>query len=234
MNKETFILELKKLNIDVTDEKINQLDKYYELLIEWNEKINLTAITEKEQVYLKHFYDSLTLSKIIDLNKDLTLCDIGTGAGFPGLVLKIFYPNLKVTLVDALNKRINFLKLVIAELNLKDIEVVHSRMEDYTNNHVEKFDIVTARAVAHLSNLMEYSIKSVKINGKLIFMKGDLKEELKESENACNILKVKLDNILEFKLPIEDSSRTLISLEKISSTPNKYPRKYAEIKKQRL
>jgi len=149
-----FIEQLKLINIVIDDKQIEQLNKYYELLIEYNKVMNLTGITEKKQVYLKHFYDSVTLIKIIDLKKIETLCDIGTGAGFPGLVLKIVFPNLKVTLLDSLNKRINFLNTVIKELNLENIETIHARAEEYAKENIEKFDVTTARAVAHTSILL--------------------------------------------------------------------------------
>ena len=234
MNNNIFKEELLKLNIKLTDYQLEQLEEYYKLLVEWNEKINLTAIIEKESVYLKHFYDSLTLSKIINLNEDLSVCDIGTGAGFPGIVLKIAFPNLKITLVDALNKRINFLNLVIEKLNLKDIKAVHGRMEEYAINHVEEYDIITARAVSHLSNLLEFGASACKIGGHLVFMKSDIEEEIKESSNAIKLLNLEIEKIESFNLPIEESKRTIISIKKIDKTPNKYPRKFSEIKKNRL
>ena len=157
MNKEVFIEELNKLNINITDKQLKQLDAYYNLLIEENKKYNLTSITKEEDVYLKHFYDSLTITKIIDLNKE-SLCDIGTGAGFPGIVLKILFPNLKVTLLDSTLKKCNFLKLAIEELNLTDIEVINERAEIYSKKEREKYDIVTSRAVAPLKHLLEYSV----------------------------------------------------------------------------
>ena len=155
MNELEFTSEVSKLNIKLDEDKLSKLKRYYELLVEWNEKMNLTGITELEQVYLKHFYDSLTLHKIIDLNQNLSLVDIGTGAGFPGLVLKIVFPNLKITLIDSLNKRIEFLKFVINELGLKDIEAIHTRCEEYGIKNREIFDIATARAVAPLNILLE-------------------------------------------------------------------------------
>lgn len=234
MSKEEFIHELELLNIKLTLEQLDQLERYYQLLIEANEKMNLTGITEKEQVYLKHFYDSITLMKAIDLTQPLSVCDIGTGAGFPGMVLKIIFPTLKVTLVDALNKRINFLNQVIEELNLKDIDTVHARMEEYALNHKEEYDIVTARAVAHLSNLLEYGALATKVHGKLIFMKAEVKEEIEESQNALKQLKVKLVDHVSFLLPFEHSKRSILVFEKYEKTPQKYPRKYAEIKKKRL
>ena len=234
MNQNSFIEELKKINIELTQKQLDQLERYYELLVEWNEKINLTNITEKEQVYLKHFYDSLTISKVIDFNNIDNLCDIGTGAGFPGLVLKIVFPNLKVTLVDSLNKRINFLNEVINELNLNEITTVHSRAEEFAKQNIEKFDIVTARAVAHLSILLEYSIPMVKINKYFVAMKGIISEELEESKNSLKILNSKIIQIEKFKLPIEESNRTIIKIEKMDKTNKKYPRKNSDIKKKRL
>ena len=234
MNQNKFIEELKKINVYINEKKLNQLEEYYNLLIEWNKKINLTNITEKNQVYLKHFYDSLTINKIINLNEIDTLCDIGTGAGFPGLVLKIIYPNLKVTLVDSLNKRINFLNYVIKKLKLENIEVYHDRAEEFAKNNIEKFDVVTARAVAHLSILLEYSIPMVKINKYFIAMKANINEEIEESQNALNILNSNIIKIEKFNLPIELSNRTLIKIKKIKKTNSKYPRKNNEIKKKML
>jgi 16S rRNA (guanine527-N7)-methyltransferase len=234
MNKELFIKELKKINIILTDEQLNKLERFYELLIVWNEKINLTTITKREDVYLKHFYDSLTLIKAVDLTKDLSLLDVGTGAGFPGIVLKIVFPNLKITLLDSLNKRINYLREIIKELDLKDIETVCMRAEDYTKVNREKYDIVVARAVSHLRILTEITIPSVKVHGYLVAMKSNIKEELKESNDIINKLNSKVSEILEFKLPIEESTRTLVKIEKLNITNDKYPRKYSEIKKKYL
>ena len=154
MNQQEFIEELKKLGISPTTKQLELLNQFYELLIEWNQKINLTRITEKEEVYLKHFYDSLTIVKEIDLSKVSTLCDVGSGAGFPGIVLKIFYPNLKVTLIDSLQKRVNYLNEVMKALNLTDIQAIHTRAEEY----YETFDIVTARAVANIEKLLKYTM----------------------------------------------------------------------------
>ena len=233
MTQNKFIEEVKKLGIEVTDRKLEQLEKYYELLIEYNKVMNLTGITKKEDVYLKHFYDSLTISKIINLNNEKSLCDLGSGAGFPGIVLKIFYPNLDIVLIDSLNKRINFLNKVIEELELKNIAAVHSRIEDYSKENNEKFDIVTARAVAPLNILLELGIKLVKIEKYFIAMKGNLENEA-NFENAINKLNCKLENILKFTLPIEKSNRSLIKIIKKNSTPKIFPRKYNEIKKKPL
>lgn len=211
MNIETFIEETKKLGINLTDKQLSQLEKYYNLLIEWNNKINLTRIIEKEDVYLKHFYDSLTISKIINLNNSGSLCDIGTGAGFPGVVLKIVYPNLKVTLVDSLNKRIVFLNEVIKELELTDIEAIHSRAEDIK----DKYDIVTSRAVANLKKLSEYCLPLVKENGYFIPMKANVEEELIEAKDTIKKLNGTLEKQETFYLPIEESIRNILLIKKL-------------------
>ena len=233
MTQNDFITKVNELGLEVTDEKLDKLNKYYELLVSFNEKINLTAITLKEEVYLKHFYDSLTLVKIIDFNKYNTFCDIGTGAGFPGIVIKIFFPHLKVTLIDALNKRIDFLNVVISELQLKEIETIHSRIEDYGKNNRELYDIVTARAVTNLSNLLEFAIPIVKVNKYFIAMKGS-NNELDTILNASKLLNIKLEDKIEFSLPYEESKRSLIKFVKLDKTNNKYPRKFSEIKKKPL
>ena len=214
MNKDEFIKELEKLNIMLSSKQLEQLDSYYHLLTLWNEKINLTRITEEHDVYLKHFYDSLTLSRVIDLNNSLRLCDIGTGAGFPGIVLKIVFPNLKITLVDSLLKRIKFLNVVITTLGLTDIEAIHSRAEDYVKFHKEEFDIVTSRAVSRLRNLLEYSIPLVKKGGYFIPMKANCEDEIKESLPILKRKNMVIEKIDEFLLPIENSKRTIIKMSK--------------------
>ncbi len=230
MTINSFIEELSKIGIEINETQLNQLEMYYELLVEYNKVMNLTGITEKDEVYLKHFYDSLTLVKAIDLNKYETLCDIGTGAGFPGLVLKIVYPKLKITLIDSLQKRINFLNIVIEKLNLKDIETIHSRIEEYGCNNREKYDIVTARAVASTNVLLEYSIPIVKLGGYFIPMKAKIDNE-PSFENAQKKLGCTMEKKIEFLLPYENSSRTLIKFKKDIITNKKYPRKFSEIKK---
>lgn len=234
MNKEQFILEVCNLGIEVTEEKLKKLDEFYNLLILWNEKINLTTITTIQDVYLKHFYDSLTLFRVCDLTKDINLCDVGSGAGFPGIVLKIFFPNLKITLVDSLNKRVNYLNTIIKELGLVNIEAVHSRMEDFSKVNEEKYDVITARAVANLSVLSEISVKALKIQGKLVFMKALCDDELEMILPKLSILGLKFDKVDKFLLPIEESNRSLIVFEKIKTTPNKYPRNIDKIKKNPL
>ena len=234
MTENNFIKELDLIGIEIDNQQLNKLNMYYKLLIEWNEKINLTAITEKEQVYLKHFYDSLTLNKIIELKKESSLCDIGTGAGFPGIVLKILFPNLKVTLVDSLKKRIDFLNLVIKELQLEDIVAIHTRSEEFALAHREEFDIVTARAVAPLNILLEYTVPMVKKGKYFIAMKGNLEKEQKTFDNAMKLLKTSIKDIEEFTLPIEMSKRTLIKFKKLEITNKKYPRKFSDIKNKPL
>ncbi len=234
MNKEDFLNELNKLHINYTQEMLDKLDMFYKLLIEWNEKINLTTITSYEDVYLKHFYDSLTLSKVINLNHNLKLCDVGSGAGFPGIVLKIFYPNLEITLIDALQKRVNYLNAIIQELGLEKITAIHGRMEDYSSKHEEEFDIITARAVANMNVLMEISIKSLKIGGKLILMKANCEDEIVNSKNAQKKLLCHIKQIEKFTLPKEESNRALILIEKEEKTPNQYPRDINKIKKYSL
>ena len=206
MNKELFIEELSKLNVTLSKKQLEQLDKYYELLIEWNEKINLTRITEYEDVYLKHFYDSLTIAKVVDLSIKETLCDVGTGAGFPGVVLKIVYPNLKITLVDSLQKRVNYLNEIVKELSLEDIHAIHSRGEDFK----ETFDVVTARAVANIEKLVTYTMHLVNKNGIFVAMKGNIDEELTSQVEQKLNKKYKIEQIEKFLLPIENSNRSLI------------------------
>ena len=230
MTESEFIKYVEDLGITCDDDKLSRLNKYYEMLVEYNKVMNLTGITDKKQVYLKHFYDSLTIAKVINLNEYNTLCDIGTGAGFPGLVIKILYPHLKLTLVDSLNKRINFLNDVIKELGLTDIETVHARIEDYAHNNKDKFDIVTARAVAPLNILLEYAIPITKVNSYFIAMKGKIEDETTYN-NALKVLKSEVKDIKKFKLPIENSDRTIYKIKKISKINGKYPRKPSEIKK---
>ncbi len=232
MNKELFLEELKKLGILLTPKQEQDLDTYYKLLISYNNNVNLTAITKEEDVYLKHFYDSLTLFKGIDLKENLKICDLGTGAGFPGLVLKIVFPNLSITLVDSLEKRIKFLDLVIKELELKNIKTVHSRIEEF--KEIEAFDVVVSRAVSKINILLELGCKLPKVNGLFVFMKGNILEELKSAKNALKVLNYSLEKIINFKLPIEESERNIVILKHTSPTSNKYPRQFSIIKKKPL
>ncbi len=233
MKIDNFIDELKKLNIVLNEIQLNQLEKYYELLVEYNKVMNLTGITEKEEVYLKHFYDSLSICNVINLNNVESLCDIGTGAGFPGLVLKIVFPNLKVTLIDSLNKRINFLNIVIDNLGLKNINTIHARAEEYGIKNREIYDIVTCRAVAQTNVLLEYCVPIVKNNGYFIPLKGKMDNE-KDFNHAMKELDVILEERYEFLLPIENSNRTILKFKKLKSTNKKYPRSNKDIKNKEL
>lgn len=222
-----------KINIEISDDQINCFEKYYELLIEKNKVMNLTAITDKEDVIVKHFIDSIALipyltDKGININNKLKIIDIGTGAGFPGLPLKIMMPDVKFTLLDSLNKRVSFLNEVIDELKLKDIEALHGRAEDYAsdNKYREKYDICVSRAVANLSTLSEYCIPFVKENGFFISYKaGESEEEINNSKNAIKILGGKINKVEEFVLPGTDVSRVFVFIRKLELTDKKYPRK---------
>ena len=233
MNKEQFINELKKININISVDTLEKLNTYYKILVDENNKYNLTTITEEKDVYLKHFYDSLTIIKIIDL-KDQYLLDIGSGAGFPGLVLKIVFPNLKIDLLDSTTKRCLFLEKVIKELELKDIKVINARAEEYAKENREKYDIVTSRAVAPLKHLLEYSIPVLKINGNFVSLKSNITEEIKNIKNYHNKLFLNQETIINFELPYESSLRTLYKVTKYKKTPEIYPRVYSQIKKREI
>ena len=233
--KEKMIINVDKLGITLSEIQLKQFYNYMNLLIEWNKKINLTAITEPDEIILKHFVDSLTISKYIP--DGTKLVDVGTGAGFPGIPLKIYRQDIEITLLDSLQKRINFLDEVIRELNLEKIETLHSRAEDFGKDkkYREKFDIATSRAVANLATLSEYLLPLVKVGGKVISMKGSLiEEELEHSKNAIKILGGKVEKVDEFDLPNSDISRNIILINKIKETPNKYPRKAGEPSKKPL
>lgn len=210
MNKEEFYQSIKELGINLTNGQKEKLQKFYQILIEENKKINLTRIVEEEDVYLKHFYDSLTITKVVDLTKINTLCDVGTGAGFPGIVLKICYPNLKVTLIDSLQKRVNYLNETIKKLELENISAIHSRSEDYK----EQFDVVTARAVAKLEKLIMWCMHLVKKDGIFIAMKANIDGELDISEKIFNKYKCKIERVNKFQLPKEGSNRSLVIIRK--------------------
>lgn len=229
MDKNNFFSELKynaeQINIELTEKQLEKFYNYMNLLIEWNEKINLTAITEPEEIIMKHFIDSLTIKKYI--NDNLSIIDVGTGAGFPGIPLNIV-SNSKFVLLDALNKRLNFLNEVIQKNELKKIETVHFRAEEAgkNKNFREKFDIATSRAVAPLNILVEYLLPLVKIGGKCICMKGsNVNEEIENSKKAISMLGGKIETIEEFCLPRTDMVRNIIVITKVNNTPAKYPRK---------
>jgi len=223
-----FEKDLNNLGITLSDKQIEQFITYYEMLVEWNEVMNLTAITEYEDVMKKHFIDSISLIKAYDVSKNVSVIDVGTGAGFPGLALKIAYPNLKVTLLDSLNKRINFLNAVIDKLGLNDVEAVHGRAEDFAKPGMlrEKFDLCVSRAVANLSTLSEYCLPYVKVGGQFISYKSEkIVEEKAAAENAIKILGGVIKNQVEFQLPDSDIYRNLFVIEKVKQTAKKYPRK---------
>ena len=230
MNINSFYDAVKELGISLTKEQMNKLEEYYNLLITENEKINLTTITDKEEVYLKHFYDSLTLIKAYNLRKEVTLCDIGTGAGFPGVVLAICFPNLKVTVVESIKKKIIFLFLVKNELELKNLFICNERAEIFARNNVEKYDIVTSRAMARLNMLNEMCIPLVKVNGYFIPMKANLDEELEEAKTSIEIMNSRLEEVISFNLPVENSIRNLVVIKKLGNNKKKYPRDYKQIK----
>lgn len=235
MEKNIFNEYLSDINIEITDKQYEQLIMYYNLLIEWNNKINLTSITEKESVFIKHFYDSLSINKIIDLKKIETLCDIGTGAGFPGVVIKIVFPNIHVTLVDSLTKRIKFLEDVKEKLNLENLDIINSRAEIYAKEKREKFDVVTSRAVAKLNVLLELSFALVKEKGYFIAMKSsNAEEEIKNSSNAIKKLDAKIDSTKNILLPEINEPRTLIKFIKLKKTSKNYPREFKQISKNPL
>lgn len=208
--------------------QLQQLDTYYHELIEWNQKINLTAITDKEDVYYKHFYDSLTLSFFYDFHRPVSLCDVGSGAGFPSLPLKICFPDIQVTIVDSLNKRIHFLTSLIESLGLENVQVYHDRAEKFAKEDTfrESFDVVTARAVAKLPVLCEYCLPLVAVGGDFLAMKGaSVSNELESSEHAFEVLGGKLHSVESFLLPGEKSQRHVIRVQKSKHTPITYPRK---------
>lgn len=232
MNKEEFIKEVKKLGIELTEEQIEKLNYYKDFLIEYNEHTNLTAIKDDSGIYLKHFYDSLVISKYIKNNE--TILDIGTGAGFPGAVLAIIRPNTNFVLLDSNNKKIKFLQELKNKLKLNNIELVCARAEEYVKNNLEKFDIVTSRAVASLRILAEISLPALKINGLFIPLKANIAEELEEAKDTISILNGKIISKEEYTLPIENSKRTILIIEHNRKTNSKYPRPYNKILKNPL
>lgn len=216
------------IGVELSDLQVDQFVKYYKILIEWNSFMNLTGITEYEEVVLKHFVDSLALCKSINVTKISSLIDIGTGAGFPGIPLKIAYPHLKVTLLDSLQKRIKFLNEVVMQLGLEEVETIHGRAEDFAKPSMkrESYDVCVSRAVANLASLSEYCLPYVKVGGYFVpYKSGKVDEELEESKKAVFLLGGKIEEEVKFNLPDSDISRSLIKIKKVSATPKKYPRK---------
>lgn len=219
--------QLSTHGIELSDKQQQQFQTYYQMLVEWNEKMNLTSITEEHEVYLKHFYDSIAASFYTDLTKELTICDIGAGAGFPSIPLKIIFPNLKVTIVDSLNKRIHFLNQLAEALELDNVSFVHDRAETYgKGDYRASYDIVTARAVARLSVLSELCLPLVKKGGHFIALKSSKgEEELEEARFGIGVLGGKVLDTISYELPEDAGERQMIIIDKRSQTPKKYPRK---------
>jgi 16S rRNA (guanine527-N7)-methyltransferase len=228
MNIEQFKAMLLEKGITLTDKQLDQFEKYFQTLVEWNEKMNLTAITERSEVYLKHFYDSISAAFYFDFTKPFHLCDVGAGAGFPSIPLKIAFPHLEVTIVDSLNKRISFLNHLANVLNLENVHFIHDRAETFGVNpsHRESYDLVTARAVARMSVLSELCLPLVKVGGHFIAMKAaHANDELTVGQKAITTLGGKLEQKFTFTLPMEESERNILVIKKEKQTPKKYPRK---------
>jgi len=229
LSKEELLkLSAAAIGVELNDRQVQQFVKYYEILVEWNSFMNLTGITEYEEVVQKHFVDSLVLSKAIDVNQITNLIDIGTGAGFPGIPLKIAYPHLKVTLLDSLQKRIKFLNEVVMQLGLENVETIHGRAEDFAKPSMkrESYDICVSRAVANLASLSEYCLPYVKVEGYFVpYKSGKIDEELANARKAVFVLGGKIEDEVKFNLPDSDISRSLIKIRKVLGTPKKYPRK---------
>lgn len=231
MNINEFIEELNKIGISLSDKQLDELNIYKEFLKEYNSHTNLTTITEDNDIYLKHFYDSLTLAKYVDLSKVNNMLDIGTGAGFPGMVIKIVFPHIDMYLMDSNNKKLDFLTQLTEKLNLTNVHMLHVRAEEYAKDNRESFDLVTSRAVAALPILTELALPLTKVDGKFVALKANAQDEIRLSKDIINKLNGKIDFIEEFKLPKIDDPRTIIVISKKGHTNNLYPREYGKIKK---
>ncbi|HOA79488.1 MAG TPA: 16S rRNA (guanine(527)-N(7))-methyltransferase RsmG [Defluviitaleaceae bacterium] len=218
----------KQLGISLDDNQIKQFFMFKDLLLEWNNKINLTAIVDEKEIIIKHFLDCLSVGQFIDLDFAGNIIDVGTGAGFPGIPLKIAYPNLKITLLDSLNKRINFLEELVCQLNLKDVTCVHGRAEELGQNkdYRESYDLCISRAVAHLSVLAEYTLPFIKVGGTLVSMKGvNVEDELNDSLKAIDTLGGEIADMKDVTIPFSDINHRIILIKKVRLTPTKFPRK---------
>lgn len=231
MNINEFIEELNKIGISLSDKQLDELNIYKEFLKEYNSHTNLTTITEDNDIYLKHFYDSLTLAKYVDLSKVNNMLDIGTGAGFPGMVIKIVFPHIDMYLMDSNNKKLDFLTKLSEKLNLTNVHMLHVRAEEYAKDNRESFDLVTSRAVAALPILTELALPLTKVDGKFVALKANAQDEIRLSKDIINKLNGNIDFIEEFKLPKLDDPRTIIVMSKKGHSNNLYPREYGKIKK---
>lgn len=229
--------EAKNRNIELADKALERFELYKNLMLEWNEKMNLTAITDEYQIIMKHFIDCLEITKYMNGNEKVI--DVGTGAGFPGIVIAIYFENINITLLDSLNKRLIFLEEVVKKLNLKNVNIVHARAEEFAHKdeYRNKYDLVVSRAVANLSNLLEYDVGYLKLNGKLLLLKGDnVNDEINTSKNTFNVLGCKIENIYDYEYDVngEIFNRKVLEIKKLKNTPEKYPRNYGKMKKNPL
>lgn len=228
-NKEQRLIEnMKMISVELTNKQVSQFIKFYEMLVEWNKVMNLTGITEYDEVVMKHFVDSLSIVKVNGFDNVTSIIDVGTGAGFPGIPLKIVFPEIKITLLDSLNKRIKFLNAVIDELELENIETIHGRAEDFSKkeDYREQYDLCVSRAVANLATLSEYCLPYVKEDGYFLpYKSGDIKEEAANSKKAVKILGGSIEDIISFEIPDTDMARTILKIHKTKATPKRFPRK---------
>lgn len=228
-NKEQRLIEnMKMISVELTDKQVSQFIKFYEMLVEWNKVMNLTGITEYDEVVMKHFVDSLSIVKVNGFDNVTSIIDVGTGAGFPGIPLKIVFPEIKITLLDSLNKRIKFLNAVIDELELENVETIHGRAEDFSKkeDYREQYDLCVSRAVANLATLSEYCLPYVKEDGYFLpYKSGDIKEEAANSKKAVKILGGNIEDIISFEIPDTDMARTILKIHKTKATPKRFPRK---------
>lgn len=229
MNKDEFIKETNLLGINLTNEELAKFEEYKELLKEYNKKFNLTSITNDNEIYLKHFYDSLCITKAKELLNASSLLDIGTGAGFPGIPVAIVNKDIKITLVESNKKKCEFLKVVNDSLNLQNVEIINARAEDFAKTNREKFEVATSRAVANLSILLELEFPALSVGGVLIALKSNVQEELENSKSILKELNGTIKNTIEYTLPYEESKRTLLIIQKQLPTNSKYPRQYSQI-----